>query len=174
MHLPRGSHDSAAARANIAAAVALRRLCRGGPSVWGTTSCDAKTVGLFTVEQDILNVVFKNPAYQHIRGGGVAPAVSKEGISVSIRNADEFEGIGKNTIVSCRLIGRGSGTFHISCEMNEVTAYDFDMNSAFRILMEDYAVDKISESISQQEEEDILESDRVLDESYVREVISYL
>ena len=120
----------------------------------------------YTYDEDIICSIGGSPI-----NGGVAPAVSKEGISVSIRNASEFEGIGKNTIVSCRLIGRGSGTFHISCEMNEVTAYDFDMNSAFRILMEDYAVDKISESISQQEEEDILESDRVLDESYVREVI---
>ncbi len=120
----------------------------------------------YTYDEDIICSVGGSPS-----NGGGAPVVSKEGISVSIRNAAEFEEIGKNTIVSCRLIGRGSGTFHISCEMNEVTAYDFDMNSAFRILMEDYAVDKISESISEQEEEDILESDRVLDESYVREVI---
>lgn len=103
--------------------------------------------------------------------GGLAPAVSKEGISVSIKNAGDFEGIGKNTIVKCRLLGRGTGTFHILCEITELTSYDFDMNSAFRILMEDYSVDKISENISSQEEEDILESDRVLDESYVREII---
>ena len=103
--------------------------------------------------------------------GGLAPAVSKEGISVSIKNAGEFEGVGKNTIVKCRLLGRGTGTFHIQCEMTDVTSYDFDMTSAFRILMEDYSVGKISENISSQEEEDILESDRVLDESYVREII---
>ena len=103
--------------------------------------------------------------------GGLAPAVSKEGISVSIKNAGEFEGVGKNTIVKCRLLGRGTGTFHIQCEMIDVTSYDFDMTSAFRILMEDYSVGKISENISSQEEEDILESDRVLDESYVREII---
>jgi hypothetical protein len=103
--------------------------------------------------------------------GGLAPAVSKEGISVSLKNASDFEGIGKNTIVKCRLLGRGTGTFHIQCEITEITAYDFDMTSAFRNLMEDYSVGKISENISSQEEEDILESDRVLDESYVREVI---
>lgn len=103
--------------------------------------------------------------------GGLAPAVSKEGISVSIKNAGEFDGVGKNTIVKCRLLGRGTGTFHIQCEMIDVTSYDFDMTSAFRILMEDYSVGKISENISSQEEEDILESDRVLDESYVREII---
>ena len=35
--------------------------------------------------------------------GGLAPAVSKEGISVSLKNASDFEGIGKNTIVKCRV-----------------------------------------------------------------------
>ena len=120
----------------------------------------------YTYDEDIICSVGGSPI-----GGGLAPAVSKEGISVSIRNAADFEGVGKNSIVSCRLIGSASGTFHILCDMNEAAAYDFDLNSAFRILMEDYAVDKISESISQQEEEDFLESDRVLDESYVREVI---
>jgi hypothetical protein len=102
---------------------------------------------------------------------GVAPAVTKEGVSVSIANAANFKGIGKNSIVCCRLMGKGPGTFHLQCEMEAFTAYDFDLNSAFRILMENYAVDRISESISQVEEEDILESDRVLDESYVRELI---
>ena len=102
---------------------------------------------------------------------GVAPAVTKEGISVSIANAADFKGIGKNSIVCCRLMGKGPGTFHLQCEMEAFTAYDFDLNSAFRNLMETYAVDRISEDFTQQEEEDILESDRVLDESYVREVI---
>ena len=51
--------------------------------------------------------------------GGLAPAVSKEGISVSIKNAGEFEGVGKNTIVKCRLLGRGTGTFHIQCEIKK-------------------------------------------------------
>ena len=120
----------------------------------------------YTYDEDIICSVGGSPV-----PSGMAPAVSKEGISVSLRNAADFEGIGKNSIVSCRLLGRGSGTFHINCEINELTQYDFDMNSAFRILMEDFAVDRISEGISQQEEEDILESDRVLDESYVREVI---
>lgn len=123
-------------------------------------------IDYYTYDENIICSVGGTPI-----GGGLAPAVSKEGISVSLRNAADFEGIGKNTIVSCRLIGRGTGTFHIQCEINEVTAYDFDMNSAFRNLMEDYAVGRISENITQQEEEDILESDRVLDESYVREVI---
>ena len=103
--------------------------------------------------------------------GWAAPAVSKEGISISIKNASDFEGVTKNSIVVCKMIGKGTGTFHLQCDMEAFTAYDFDLNSAFRILMENYAVDRISEDFTQQEEEDILESDRVLDESYVREVI---
>ena len=119
----------------------------------------------YTYNETIICSVGGNPL-----SSGMAPGVSKEGISVSLRNAGDFA-VSKNTIVSCRLLGRGTGTFHIQCEITGVAQYDFDMNSAFRILMEDNAVDRISESISQEEEEDILESDRVLDESYVREVI---
>ena len=56
--------------------------------------------------------------------------------------------------------------------MNQITTYDFDIVSAFKNLMEDYAVGCVyDENIGKQEEEAILESDRVLDESYVRELI---
>ena len=120
----------------------------------------------YSFDEDIICSVGNSPT-----ASGMSPAVTKEGISVSVVNAGDFEGVGKNTIVNCRLLGKGPGTFHIQCEMIGLTTYDFDFNSAFRILMEDYAVGKISEDISFQEEEEILENDRVLDESYVREVI---
>lgn len=102
---------------------------------------------------------------------GNAPAITKEGVSVSIRNAGEFDGIGKNSIVRCRLKGSGSGTYHISCEIVDFTSYDFDLNTAFKNLMEDGSVGKIPENISEQEEDQILESDKLIDESYVKEVI---
>lgn len=102
---------------------------------------------------------------------GEAPAISKEGVSVTLRNAHEFEGIGRNCIVSCHLIGKAAGSFHIQCDINELTSFDYDMNSAFKILMEGMAVGKISEPLDVQEDEQILETDKVLDESYVREVI---
>ncbi len=102
---------------------------------------------------------------------GNAPAITKEGVSASIRNAGDFEGIGKNSIVRCRLKGPGSGTFHISCDIVGFAYYDFDLNTAFKKLMEDGSVGKIPEKISEQEEDQILESDRLIDESYVREVI---
>jgi len=102
---------------------------------------------------------------------GNAPAVTKDGVSVSIRNAGDFTGIGKNSIVRCRLKGAGTGTFHITCEIVDFTSYDFDLNTAFKNLMEDGSVGKIPENISEQEEDQILESDKLIDESYVREVI---
>ena len=121
----------------------------------------------YTYDEDIICSLGGSP-----NASGIAPAVSRDGISVSLRNAIGFEGLGKNSIVSCRLIGRSTGTFHIQCEMNQITTYDFDIVSAFKNLMEDYAVGCVyDENIGKQEEEAILESDRVLDESYVRELI---
>lgn len=102
---------------------------------------------------------------------GEAPAISKEGVSVTLRNAYEFVGIGKNSIVSCHLIGKAKGSFHIQCDINELTSYDYDLSSAFKILMEDMSVGKIPEPLTDQEDEQILETDKVLDESYVREVV---
>ncbi len=104
---------------------------------------------------------------------GMAPAITQEGVSVSLQNAGEFrdEGIGKGSIVRCRLIGAGSGTFHITCDIIDFADSEFDMNTAFRNLLEDFSKGKIPESITQQEEEQILESDKLINESYVKELI---
>lgn len=122
--------------------------------------------GYYSDDEDIICSVGNTP---NIHGN--APAITKEGVSVSIRNAGEFDGIGKNSIVRCRLIGSGPGTFHISCDIVDFASYDFDLNTAFKNLMEDGSVAKIPENISEQEEDQILESDKLIDESYVREVI---
>ena len=105
---------------------------------------------------------------------GEAPAISKEGVSVTLRNAHEFMGISKNNIVSCHLIGKAAGSFHIQCDINELTSYDYDLSSAFKILMEDMSIGRIPEPLEVQEDEQILETDKVLDESYVREVIYFI
>ena len=105
---------------------------------------------------------------------GEAPAISREGVSVTLRNASEFVGIGRNNIVSCHLIGKAAGLFHIQCDINELTSYDYDLNSAFKILMEDMSIGRIPEAFEGQEDEQILETDKVLDESYVREVIYFI
>ena len=122
--------------------------------------------GYYSDDEDIICSVGNTPNIY-----GNAPAITKEGVSVSIRNAGEFDGIGKNSIVRCRLIGSGSGTFHISCDIVDFASYDFDLNTAFKNLMEDGSVAKIPENISEQEEDQILESDKLINESYVREVI---
>ena len=102
---------------------------------------------------------------------GISPAISKDGVSVSIRNADEFKGIGKNSIVRCKLLEPGSGTFHIRCEIVGLASYDFDLITAFKNLMECCSIGKIPENITQQDEDQIQESDKLIDESYVKELI---
>lgn len=105
---------------------------------------------------------------------GSCPAVTKDGVSASIRNANEFDGIGKNSIVRCKLIGPATGTFHISCEIIDFAEYDFNLNTAFKNLMEDCSVGKVPENISEQEEKQIMESDKLINESYVRGIISMI
>lgn len=102
---------------------------------------------------------------------GMAPAVTTDGVSVSIENASDFEDIRKASIVLCRLKGAGRGKFHIRCEMVDYENFDFDLGTAFKNLMENSRVDVIHETITKNEEEQILESDKLLDESYVKEVI---
>lgn len=102
---------------------------------------------------------------------GFAPAVSCEGVSISIKNANEFSEIGRNTILKCKKVGPAKGTYHLLCEAIDVASYEFDINSAFKNLMEDFAVGKKTETLSSQEEEQLLENDKLLDESYVREII---
>ena len=71
----------------------------------------------------------------------------------------------------CRLVDDGPGTFHIACDIVDLASYDFDLNTAFKKLMAEYSEGTIAEAMTQQEEEQILNSDKVLDEPYVREVI---
>lgn len=120
----------------------------------------------YSYDEDIICSVGNTP-----NASGMAPAITKEGISVSIENASDFEGVTRNSIVSCRLMGSGTGTFHLQCQINDFVSYDYDLNSAFRTLMQKCSVGKIPENITQQEEQQIMESDKVLDEAYVREVI---
>lgn len=121
----------------------------------------------YTDDEDIICSLGGKPQYN-----GMAPAISAEGISVSIKNANEFEGLDRNSIVRCRKIGTGAGTFHILCTIEDLIEYDFDLTSAFCCLMENYSIGRIPEkNLVQDENEQIMESDMVLDEAYVREVI---
>ncbi len=119
----------------------------------------------YSTDEDIICSIGNTPNYY-----GMSPAISQDGVSVSIKNAGEFEDINKHDIVRCRLIGSGPEQFHITCEMVDYAPdEEFDINTAFKRLMENSSVGRIPETISQEEQE--FESDNLIDESYVREVI---
>ena len=99
---------------------------------------------------------------------GMSPAVTMEGISATLINAKDFEGIKKNSIVRCRLIGPGAGTFHITCKIIDFETHEFYLTSAFKNLMEEYSVDVTT---IEQEEEQMLNNDRLINEAYVKEII---
>lgn len=121
----------------------------------------------YTADEDITCSLGCKPSSNRL-----TPAISAEGVSVSITNADKFEGLGRNSIVRCRRIGPAIGKFHILCEIEDHAEYSYDLTSAFCYLMENYAIDRISEkNLIQEEDKQIMESDKVIDESYVREVI---
>lgn len=121
----------------------------------------------YSTDEDIICSIGSTPNYK-----GVSPAITQDGVSVSIENAGEFD-INKHDIVRCRLIGPGPGQFHITCEIvddaPDAPDEEFDINTAFKRLMENSSVGRIPETIPQ--EEQAFESDNLIDESYVREVI---
>ena len=122
--------------------------------------------GYYSEDEDIICSVGGAP-----NNNGVAPAISKEGVSVSLINASEFD-IKRNSIVRCKYIGpEGKGSFHIQCRIESIDSYPFEINTAFKNLMQDCCVDQIPKKEIDEDEEQILESDKLIDESYVREVI---
>ncbi len=120
----------------------------------------------YTFDEEIICSVGNTP-----NSYGMSPAVTKEGVSATLINAKDFEGIQKNSIVRCSLWGQGSGNFHITCRIIDFDTYDFDLNTAFKNLMEECSVDKIHENIIEQEEEQMLNNDKLIDEAYVKEII---
>lgn len=120
----------------------------------------------YTYDEDIICSVGSAP-----NGLGMSPAVSEHGLSVSLRNAGDFNGISPYDTVRCKLNGSGTGTFHISCDIIDFEEYDFDLSTAFKELMARFSIGIIPEAITGQNEEEILESDKLIDESYVKEVI---
>lgn len=102
--------------------------------------------------------------------GGVVPAISSQGMSVEIRNAHEFPGLCRYETVNCRYKSEGYNTFHIRCEIVEPTYYEFNLDSAFRSLMEAIAVDCIAEKMAEQED-DLFNIDKILDEGDVRQLV---
>lgn len=106
-----------------------------------------------------------------VNANGLAPAISEDGISISLINAREFPYVKKGTIVVCRIVGPGRGEFPYRAEIIEKSLESYDLFVSFKRLMKQYSSGTVTEVITQQEEEQIQDSDRILDESYVREVI---
>ena len=102
---------------------------------------------------------------------GLAPAISEDGISISLINAREFPYVKKGTIVVCRIVGPGRGGFPYRAEIIEKSLESYDLLVSFKRLMMKYSSGTVTEVITRQEEQQIQDSDRILDESYVRAVI---
>lgn len=123
---------------------------------------------------DILCRLGKAP---HPRNG-LAPAVSKEGLSVSLTTPQEYRELNAGAIVRCRFIGSSRGTTHIDCEVVEPVndfAHDFDVTEAFAHLMSEFGDvpdgDQADSDYAEEDENAVLEGDKELDEDYVRQVI---
>lgn len=104
---------------------------------------------------------------------GLAPAVSSEGLSVSVFAAPELRHLPAGTIVKCRYKGPSHGPTHIDCEIVEPIndfEHDFDVADAFSYLMDTFALD---EPVLDQSDDtdDEMRTDRELDEDYVRQII---
>lgn len=106
-----------------------------------------------------------------VNANGLAPAISDDGISISLINAKDFPYVKKGTVVVCRIVGPGRGGFPYRGEIIEKSTESYDLLVSFKRLMKQYSSGTVTEVITQQEEEQIQDSDRILDESYVREVI---
>lgn len=99
------------------------------------------------------------------------PAVTRDGISVSLMGFDEVpcHGVRRGQVVKARYVDEASGDFILKCKVIgtlDIPEYN-DMQAAFQHLMETYAFEP-------QDEEDsgaFERSDRMLDNVYMRELV---
>lgn len=122
------------------------------------------------IEEDIFCRLGKTPHYLN----GLAPAISNMGLSVSVSAKPEFRSLKPGTIVKCRFVGPSHSTTHIDCEIIEIAndfEHDFSVTDAFATLMADFAYRDSEESISPDSDPEVRDSEKELDESYVRQVI---
>ena len=107
------------------------------------------------------------------KGKGRIPAVTKEGISVSLGGFDETEetDFKRGDLVIAKMQTEGTGTFHINARvLKRFRGPQFYISTAFHRLMEDYAYNE-EENTVVVEEKDLQQSDKILDASHVREII---
>lgn len=105
-----------------------------------------------------------------------SPAITEQGYSVSL-NGSIGEDLQKGDIVLATYQGRASGSYHILCNVKDrFDGHKVDLVRAFHNLMDAYAIPAEEENDEKEEEKDKVtvdfdNTDRVLDKTYVREII---
>lgn len=100
---------------------------------------------------------------------GFLPAISKEGISVTLKGLESISGLRKGNLVAARLIGKAQEGFHIDATVNSLVHQHFNVNESFHFLMEQVAEGEVNPVAST--DSDAIETDRILDTAYVRQLI---
>lgn len=105
---------------------------------------------------------------------GRYPAVTKEGVSVSLggfESIEEESAFVKGDVVLASYLGPGLGSYQINCNIIERSKNnDYYLQDAFKTLMRDYAFEAEEEETAM-EEEDLQTNDRILDDAYMKEII---
>lgn len=107
------------------------------------------------------------------KGKGRIPAITKEGISVSLGGFDEIEDTNfkRGDLVIAKMQSEGNGTFHINGKvLKHFRGPQFYVSTAFHKLMQDFAFNDEEDAVVI-EEKDLQQSDKILDPTHVREII---
>ncbi|MGM9713264.1 MAG: helix-turn-helix domain-containing protein [Prevotella sp.] len=116
-------------------------------------------------DEDIICFVAKNQT----RNSGFLPGVTTEGISVTIKGLEDISGLKAGDVITARLMGSSSGSFHIEAKAGSLASQFFNLNESFHILMEDFAIREKTPAAGGAEAD--VDTDRILDTSYVRQLI---
>ena len=107
------------------------------------------------------------------KGKGKIPAITKEGISVSLGGFDEIEetNFKRGDLVIAKMHSEGTGTFHVNGRvLKHFRGPQFYLSTAFHKLMLDFALYEEGDTAGV-EEKDLQQSDKILDASHVREIV---
>ncbi len=122
--------------------------------------------GYYSYEDRIVCSIGSDQIYN-----GRVPAISREGVGISLGGFNEInETFKKGDVVVAEYESTGTGTFHVNCNIiGRSEKQDFYLPDAFRHLMRYVALP--DEEVSAVQEEDIQESDKLLDVTYMKEII---
>lgn len=126
---------------------------------------DEEARNFYYDDEDIICFVSLNQTGNY----GYLPGVTKEGISVQIMGLEDISGLKKGDLVAASLIGPSQRDFHIEAKAKYVVNQYFNLNESFHFLLKELAVGEVDSTLA--ETEGNVESDRILDISYVRQLI---